>query len=171
MRHRNLLGTLLFCLGFLTFVQPAMADTVDGVTLTLVNASLTGHPGDILTWDYNVSNASGVQIKGLFVNANIFLGGTADALAFDLFGNGAINNGSSLQGVLFSFKSDPVSSTNFGKFALTVELEKAIPMFIDLHADYTATVSPASNVPEPGTLMLLASGLLVGFLALRRAAH
>ena len=112
-----------------------------------------------------------MQILGLFVNANIFSGGVPDALAFDLFGTGAIDNGSSLQGELFSFKSDPVSSFNFGTFVLTVLPEDASGIPINLHADYTATISPANNVPEPGTLMLLASGLLAGFLVIRRAAH
>jgi hypothetical protein len=143
---------------------------MDGVTFSLVNANLTGNPGDVLTWDYNVSNASGAQIKGIFVNANIFSGGTAVASVFDGFDHAPINDGSSLQGILFSFASDPVSSTNSGQFDLTVELVDTIPMFIDLHADYTATISPANNVPEPGTLMLLASGLLAAFLIVRRMA-
>jgi PEP-CTERM motif-containing protein len=172
MRHRNLLGTLLFCLGILAFAQPAVADTVDGITFTLVNANLTGNPGDTLTWDYNVSNARGVQILGLFVSGNIFSGGTANSLAFDGFGpSGTIDNGFSLQGVLFRFFSDPLTSnsTNSGKFDLTVL--DANGKQIDLFAHYTATISPAGNVPEPGTLALLASGLLAGLLVIRRAAH
>jgi hypothetical protein len=171
MRHRNLLGTLLFCLGLLAVVQPAKADTMNGVTFSLVNANLTGSPGGTITWDYNVSNASGVQIEGLFVNGDIFSGGTPIASAFDDFGHAPINNGSSLQGALFSFQSDPVSSINSGQFTLTVELLDTIPMFIDLHADYSATISPANNVPEPGTLMLLASGLLAGLLIVRRTVQ
>jgi hypothetical protein len=171
MRHRNLLGILLFCLGLLAIVLPVKADTMDGVTFSLVNANLSGSPGDILTWDYNVSNASGVQILGLFVNGDIFSGGTPIASAFDDFGHGPINNGASLQGALFSFQSDPVSSTNSGEFTLTVLLEGSIPMFVDLHADYSGKISPANNVPEPATLMLLASGLLAGLLIVRRTAQ
>jgi hypothetical protein len=175
MRNRNLLGTLLFCLGILAFEQPAKADSVDGVTFTLVNANLTGSPGDTLTWGYNVSNASGFQILGLFVSGGIFGGGTPDALAFDGFGPaGTIDDGSSLQGTLFSFTSDPLvsSSLNSGQFDLTVLLFDANFDVIDLFADYTGTIAPAtSNVPEPDTLMLLGSGLLAGLLFLRRAAH
>jgi len=173
MCHRNLLGTLLFCLGILAFAQPVKADTVDGVTFTLVNANLTGHPGNTLTWDYNVSNASGAQIVGLFVSGNIFDGGTANSLAFDGFGPlGTIDTGSSLQGVLFSFFSDPSvqSSSNSGRFDLSILLADGEQS--DLFAHYTATISPVTTgVPEPGTLLLLASGLLAGFLVRRRATH
>jgi hypothetical protein len=175
MRHRNLLGTLLFCLGILVFVQPAKADTVDGVTFTLVNANLTGSPGDTLTWDYNVSNASGFQILGLFVSGGIFSGGTPNALAFDGFGaSGTINDGSSLQGVLFSFASDPSvsSSFNFGQFDLTVLLFDTNLDTVDLFATYTGTISPAAtNVPEPSTLLLLASALLAGFCSAAARRH
>jgi hypothetical protein len=174
MRYRNLLGTLVFCLGILAFEQPAKADTVDGVTFTLVNANLTGSPGDTLTWDYNVSNASGFQILGLFVSGGIFSGGTPNALAFDGFGaSGTINDGSSLQGVLFSFASDPSVSSSFnsGKFDLSVLLFDTNLDTPDLFVDYTGTIAAATNVPEPSTLLLLASALLAGFLFSRRAAH
>jgi len=174
MRHLTLLGAMLFCLGSLALVQPAKADTVDGVTLNLVKATLTGTPGDILTWDYSVSNASGVQIKGLSVSGGIFLGGTPIALAFDNFNNGPIADGSSLQGVLFSFASDPSvqDSFNSGKFELTVLLFDANFDTANLSADYSGTIRPATtNVPEPGTLVLLAGGLLAGLLISRRAAH
>jgi hypothetical protein len=42
---------------------------------------------------------------------------------------------------------------------------------IDLFTDYTGTITAATNVPEPSTLLLLASALLAGFLFGRRAAH
>lgn len=152
-----------------------MADTVDGITFTLVNANLTGSPGDTLTWDYNVSNASGVQILGLFVSGGIFSGGAPNALAFDGFGpSGTIDDGSSLQGALFSFASDPLVSSSFnsGKLDLTVLLFDTNFTVIDLFADYTGTISPVTtNVPEPGTLLLLASGLIAGLLVCRRPAH
>jgi hypothetical protein len=42
---------------------------------------------------------------------------------------------------------------------------------IDLTDNYSATITSSAAVPEPGTLMLLGSGLLAGFLILRRAAN
>jgi len=175
MRHRNLLGILLFCLGILAFGQPAKADTVDGVTFTLVNANLTGSAGDVLTWDYNVSNASGFQILGLSVSGGLFSGGTPNALAFDGFGSsGTIDDGSSLQGVLFSFASDPLVSNSFnsGQFDLSVLLFDPNLDSVDLFANYTGTINTVtSNVAEPSILLLLASALLAGLLFSRRAGH
>lgn len=175
MRNRNLLGTLLFCLGILALALPAKADTVDGVTFTLVSADLTGNPGGTLTWDYNVFNASGFQILGEFVSGGVFSGGTPISLAFDGFGStGIINDGSSLQGVLFGFGSDPSVSNSFnsGEFDLHVLLLDPNLDEIDLFAKYTGTISPATtNVPEPNTLLLLASGLLAGIYLIRRTAQ
>jgi hypothetical protein len=159
-------------------VPAASADTVDGITFTVTNPDLSGSPGDTLTWDYSVTNSSGLAAIALALNAPVgFTGGTPDASVFDLFGpTGIITDGSSFSGTLFSFLSDPTvpNSTNTGFFDLTVLLLDSQGNFanvIDLTDNYSATITSSAAVPEPGTLMLLGSGLLAGFLILRRAAN
>jgi hypothetical protein len=178
MRHRNLLGILLFCAGILAVVPAAKADTVSGITFTVTNPDLSGSPADTLTWNYSVANSSGLDAIALDLNAPVgFTGGTPDESAFDLFGpTGIISDGSTFTGTLFSFISDPSvpNSSNAGFFDLTVLLLDSQGNFvnvIDLTDNYTATITSSAAVPEPGTLMLLGSGLLAGFLLLRRSAH
>jgi len=176
MRHRNLLGILLFAVGMLAVTPRTKADTMDGITFTVTNPDLGGNPGATLTWNYSVSNSSGLEAIALDLNAPAgFTGGTPDVSVFDLFGpSGVIADGGSFNGTLFSFVSDPIvsNSTNTGFFDLTVLLLDSFgnPVdVVDLTDNYSATISPAANVPEPGTLLLLASGLLAGLLLCRRA--
>jgi len=162
----------------LVVVPTAKADTVDGVTFTVTNPVLSRSPGDTLTWNYSVSNSSGLDAIALDLNAPVgFTGGIPDASVFDPFGpTGIIADGGTFTGTLFSFISDPAvsSSTNTGFFDLTVLLLDNQGNFvnvIDLVDNYSATITSSAAVPEPGTLILVGSGLLAGLLFLRRAAH
>jgi len=169
MRYRILLATLGLCFGLLVFLHPAKADTVDGITFTLVQANLTGNAGNTLAWEYSISNKSGHNIFGDHVDSSIFSGGTADATAFDLFAGGGfvIANQSNLTGTLFDFNSDPTVSHSFnsGVFDLFVDLAGGTQ--VKLMADYTATISPSTHVPEPGSLLLLVGGFLLATLLFR----
>ncbi len=110
MSYRNLLGAVLLCLGLLAFARPSMADTVDGITFTLVQANLTGHPGDTLTWEYNIINASGSDILGDHVDASVWSGGVGDAGVFDYFAASDFvipSPGSLMGGTLYAFYSSP----------------------------------------------------------------
>ncbi len=176
MRRRSIFGILLGCLGLILFAGTARADTVSvgtgSITFSLVQADLTGNPGSTLTWNYDVANNSGEGIQALYVNGGSWLDGTPDSTVFDLFSGagGTIGDGTSLTGILFNFTANllPSNSFNSGTFDMGVILDDGT--VVDLLADYTATVSPTSSVPEPGTLLLLTSGLLAGFLISRRAA-
>jgi PEP-CTERM motif len=146
----------------------------------VTNPNLTGSPGDTLTWDYSVANNNpdGLNVFALDVNAPAgFTGGIPDQSVFDLFGaTDEVANGASFAGTLFSFHSDLTvpNSTNTGFFDLTVLLldsQGNLVNIIDLTDNYSATIASAAAVPEPGTLILLGSGLMVGFLFLRRAAQ
>jgi hypothetical protein len=176
MRNRIVFGTLLFCLGLLTVAQSAKADTVDGVSFTLVSANLSGSPTHTLTWQYDIVNDSGFSVFANKVDSSIWSRGVGDGSPFDFFaGSGFVilDQSSLMGGTLFSFIPDPgvSSSFNSGVFDLFVQLSDPNKTVIDLSAKYTATITSSTNVPEPGTLMLLSSGLLAGLLVIRRAAH
>jgi hypothetical protein len=176
MRNRIVLGTLLFCLGLLTVVQSAKANTIDGVSFTLVNSDLTGSTGDPIIWHYNIVNNSGFSIFAKKVDSSQWSGGIGDGSPFDYFASSGFviaDQSSLLGGTLYRFLSDPgvSSSFNSGVFDLFVQLSDPKSTVIDLSAHYTATITSSTNVPEPSTLMLLIGGLLAGFLALRRVAH
>jgi hypothetical protein len=172
MSYRNLLGALLLCFGLLAFASPSIADTVDGITFTLVQADLSGHPGDTLTWEYNIVNASGSDIVADHVDSSVWSSGLGDASVFDFFaGSGFVipDQSSLMGGTLYGFDSNPAvkMSFNSGQFDLFVVLLDGA--FVDLSANYTATIAPAGNVPEPGSLSLLLGGLLLSAFALRRS--
>jgi len=174
MRVRNLLGAMVFCLGFFGAGQPAKADTVNGVTFTLVNADLSGSPGDTLTWQYNIVNNSGFDIVANGVDASAWNSGLGDNSPFDFFAPAGFviaDQTSLLGGTLYSFLSDPgvASSFNSGLFDLFVQLSDPDGTVLDLTAQYSATITSSTTVPEPNTLLLLASGLLAAaLLSLRR---
>ena len=125
MSYRNLLGAVLLCLGLLAFAKPSMADTVDGITFTLVQANLAGRPGDTLTWEYNITNASGSDILADHVDASVWSGGRGTRCIRLLRWERVIPAGSSLLGgTLYGFDASPTvkMSFNSGQFDLFVDL-------------------------------------------------
>lgn len=165
---KRLIPIALFVLALFLLAGAASANTVDGVTFTLVQADLSGSPGDILTWQYDVTNNSGGDIFANSVGSDLFNSGSEDTSQFDFFGtSGVISTGGSLIGTLFSFDSDPSvpNSFNSGQFDLNVAL--ADGSSIDLFANYSATITPGTPTPEPASITLVATAL-AGLLAFRR---
>jgi hypothetical protein len=181
MRHQIVLGMLLFCAGVLAVAPPANADTMDGVSFSLTSASLSGSPGDTLIWNYTMTNNNTDGLDALIFDVNPAPGFTSSdglpLLFLDNSGQPPIAfNGNTLTDTLFEFISDPLvaNSTNTGFFQVDVLLldNQGNPVNqILFNEDYSATITSSTSVPEPGTLLLLASGLLTGFLACRRTAH
>jgi PEP-CTERM motif len=176
MRHRNSLGILLCCAVLLAVVQPAKADTMDGVTLTLTSPDLAGSPGDTLVWNYKLinNNPDGLGVLVADVNAPAGFSGGIPLNFLNMFGPPPlVAHGATQTGTLYEFSSDPTvpNSINRGMFQLDVVLQDSLGTDIVFNEIYSATITSSTNVAEPGTLMLLASGLLAGFLVIRRAAH
>jgi len=158
------IASAIFCIfGMLLCTSVSRADSLDGVTFTLVDANLTGNPGSILSWQYDVTNNSGGTISANFINAGNWIDGTPDPTVFDYFNFFAgISNGASLIGPLYSFTADPgvSSSFNSGLFDLNISLSDGST--IDLNDAYSATISPAvTSVPEPPVPLLLLAGISV----------
>jgi hypothetical protein len=183
MRHRILLGILLFCIGLLATVQGAKADTMDGVTFTVTNPNLSGSPGDALTWMYSLANNNPDGLDVLFVAlitpSGFDVSDGSPLNTFDSFGGtDVVTNGANVvDGTLFSFQSFTTvpNSTNTGLFDLTLILQDSngnpVGLPFDLTEKYSATITSSTSIPEPGTLLLLACGLMAGFLFLRGATR
>jgi hypothetical protein len=181
MRDRIVLGMLLFCMGLLAAVQPAKADSMDGVTFTVTNPNQSAGPGALFTWMYTLTNSNPDGLNVFFADLSAPFGFNATdgtpGNAFDNFGgSNIVDHGASFSGTLFSFQSftNVPNSNNSGFFDLTLILLDNQGNFvdlIDLTDNYSATVTSSTNVPEPGILLLLASGLLAGLLLSRRGAH
>ena len=88
MRLRTLLGALLICLGLLTLMPAAQADTVDNITFALTPADLSGTPGSVLTWTYSltlldgtvVTNSASVSRSGLVMTGTAANGAQCTAV-------------------------------------------------------------------------------------------
>jgi PEP-CTERM motif len=146
------------------------SDPLDCVTFALVQADLSGHPGDALTWMYQFTNNSGQGVLALGVTPSAFDSstGTVNPLVFDFFGEPTLPDGAMATGPLLEFDSNPLvpNSFNSGTFDLSVLFDDGT--FGDLFANYSATITPGTApVPEPGVTVLLGAGL-AGLLLLRR---
>jgi len=165
----------------------------DTVTFTVLPPDVSGPAGTTVGWGYSITNNSTtdyLDISG--VDAGVFLDGTPDSSPF-LFSFSSLAPGATdtqaydpLNDLgLFQLTWDadaPVGFTNSGTFGLygafcdpslgdnTCAEDLSVPSTDLAFADYSATVSPSGVVatPEPGTLLLLCSGLSMVALGSKR---
>lgn len=164
-----------FCLAVLVLLA-APGVQADSWTVSLVPSSgmIAGPAGSTIGWGYSITNQSATNwlvLTGL--SADPFLNATPDAFYFDfpIIAPGAtvtvVFDATTFTG-LFGLTWDvtaPVGFTNSGIFILSGEFWENDPFLggnfvslgLDQSAAYSATVTP---VPEPASLLLLATGLL-----------
>jgi PEP-CTERM motif len=165
MSRRSVLGVLGFCLALFFSARPAVADSIDGVTFTLTSAAdQTGTSGSILSWTFSLENDNTDDIAltvNLVVNQGDTNAGTADSSVLTpLLLNPSPGPGNTGTGTLFAFDLlGAPGSTTLGTYDLTVDLLLSGTQ-IDFTGTYSATIAPAAPVPEPGTLVLIAVGLV-----------
>ncbi len=140
--------------------------------------AIAGAPGEIIGWGYSVTNESETDWLVLSgISADPFAHATADAslFAFPIIAPGATlavaYDAIAAEG-LFQIvwnASAPIGFTSSGTFILSGETWDNDPtlggnfvsLTLDQSAAYSATVSAGdiAPVPEPGTLLLVASGI------------
>ncbi len=155
---RNSRWVMVLMMGLALWAVPAA--WADPITFSLLPAANQfGSPGSAISWNYQIINNTLADFQTLGVSAGVFVGGTADASPFDF---PFVLAGDTVTGPLFSFLAGPTPSFNSSVFI--IDTDTAGP----LTAAYSVTISA---VPEPSTLLLLATGLVPLALRKRPAAR
>ena len=138
------------------------------INVTLVSSTLTGTPGDVITFQGSLNNNSGTD---MFINgAGISLAGfgpaDSDITGFILNATGLLSNGSSLGPVgLFTVTIPAQFST--GQYAGILSIQGGPTPNDDLLQGTTGFQVNVSSVPEPSSFSLSATTVLLA-LFLRR---
>ncbi len=160
---------VLLGLAFLVAGVSAQAALIDFST-SPADGIVQGPAGSTLGWGYTITNNSSYDLLLYLIDTSVSANGVPDTFVFDYpyLAAGATATVDYAPGVsgLFEFTWNPGvadGTTETGFVNLTgdlLDVDFNLVETVVLTASYTAIVTPASTaVPEPGTLILLGSGL------------
>ena len=165
---KTALSLSMLALAMLLLVAPSLADTLN---LTLANPIQTGAPNGTLSFDATVSaplsNSGTLYLNGDNFNVSL-AGATIDDSGFLLNFPLSLDPGEGFAGTLFtvSLPSAFAPGTYNGFFEI---LGGSDPSAQDILATVNFQITTPAAVPEPGTWLLLATGITI--LAMWRQKH
>lgn len=181
---------ILGCLMVMTLFLAAPAQAVPTITLLPPTGSLEAAPGETVGWGYEIVNDDpDLWLVVLGLTPSGFQSGTGSDLIFDypIVAPDSTLTRTYIPGTqgLYEFTFDPNTPAGFvtsGVFQISVGLWAGDPFagadFVGMLDDFLLPYSvstpapPPTNVPEPGTLLLLSSGIgIVGLSRQRRTAR
>jgi hypothetical protein len=178
MRVRSVLTVALLGLAILLSATTCRADGISFGTLP-ASGNVSGSPGSTVGWGYTLTNNTSKWLEAVNLSAGSFTIGSPVAIIFFDFPILAPHTSVTVQFnsltntglyALTLFSNAPLRASDTGTFLFDSQYFSGNPLSLpcelssclvgaapELSANYTATVT---SIPEPASLLLLASGLL-----------
>jgi PEP-CTERM motif len=167
---KRMLAVLTFIALGLILAPVARGDSWT-ITLIPLSGDISGPAGSTIGWGFTIDNQSDITLFLDSVDANVFQHATPNAGVFS-FPEVDPNSSLTIDYLMgtdglyeITWDADaPAGFVNSGFFLVTAEWCDASGSCFaapDQTAAYSATVTGANTVPEPGTLILLGAGLAV----------